>query len=165
MKERWIMIELMPDCVLLRELHIKYGTTDENLRSMGIHEEIDGVMVIRKTVLQTRTGHDHKKVRNAAEKLLEAYGRCTNLKGMIRLRTLSKHGLISHMTFKKNREDFASQVVTIGRWQFVKPSKKLREVIQWAQEGMTLFRATKKDFKDCDQVMHFGKSIYIGAYS
>lgn len=155
----------MPDCVLLRELHRKYGCSDENLRCMNIHEDIDGLSVIRKSTIDSRLNHHHKKVRAAAQKLLEAYKSCTNLEGMIRLRTLSKHGLISHLTLTKNREDFARQVVTIGRWQFVKPSKKLKEVIGWAQEGMTLFRANKKDLQQCDRVMQFGKLIYIGAYA
>ena len=158
------MIELMPDCVLLRELYVAYGSSDENIRSMKIHEEIDGVQIIRKSVIESRLHHSHKKTRNAAQKLLEAYKKCTNLNGMIRLRTLSKHGLICHMTFEQNRSDFAKQVVTIGRWQFVKPSKKLQEVISWAQEGMTLFRANKKDLQDCDRVMQFGKLVFIGAY-
>ncbi len=159
------MIALMPDCVLLRQLHMKHGTSDENLRSMGIHEQIDGVVVIRKAVLQARTGHDHKKVQNAARKLLEAYNRCTNLKGMIRLRTLSRYGLVSHLSLQQNRADFARQVVTVGRWQFVQPSKKLTEVIGWAQEGMTLCRTTKKEFDLYDRIMQFGTSIYIGAYA
>ena len=158
------MIRLMPDCVLLRQLHLHYGSSDENLRCMNIAQDIDGVKVICRSVLLQRLTHPHKKVRTAAKNLLIAYKQCTNLEGMIRLRTLSKHGLVSHLTFVNNREDFAKQVVTVGRWQFVKPSKKLKEVISWAQEGMTLFRATKKDIQACDRVMQFGKMTYIGAY-
>lgn len=159
-----MMLRLMPDSVLLRELYIHYGCSDENLRCMKIHEEIDGVVVITKEAIQKRLDHPHKKTRNAAQNLLKAYKKCTNLKGMIRLRTLSKYGLVSSYSVMNNRKDFAKQVVTVGRWQFVKPSQKLKEVIEWANEGLTLFRAQKEDMQECTKVMKFGQSIFIGAY-
>jgi|GEM_PF-6416735 len=158
------MLRMMPDCVLLRELYIHYGCSDENIRSMKIHEDIDGVLVITLDTLLKRAKHEHKKVRNSALQMLEAYKKCTNLKGLIRLRTLSKYGLVSTYSVMNNKEDFARCVVTVGRWQFVKPSQKLKEVIEWANEGMTLFRAQREDMDECKKVMKFGQSIFIGAY-